>query len=80
MTREEFRFLAAGQIAYQRRGGTLDFKEMETYVDGALFGFDFAMRMLRRDPAFQLDKKSMQSIETKKQIDDLLQAHCDKVE
>jgi len=48
MTREEFRFLAAGQIAYQRRGGSLDFKEMETYVEGALFGFDFAMRMIKK--------------------------------
>lgn len=80
MTREEFRFLAAGQIAYQRRGGTLDFKEMETYVDGALFGFDFAMRMVRREPGFNLDKKSIQPVDNKKQIDDLLQAHCDKIE
>ena len=58
MTREEFRFLAAGQIAYQRRGGSLDFKEMETYVEGALFGFDFAMRMIKKDPSFKIETKA----------------------
>ena len=58
MTREEFRFLAAGQIAYQRRGNSLDFKEMETYVEGALFGFDFAMRMIKKDPTFKIETKS----------------------
>jgi len=58
MTREEFRFLAAGQVAYQRRGGSLDFKEMETFVEGALFGFDFAMRMIKKDPTFKIETKS----------------------
>ena len=46
MTREEFKRLAAGNFALSKP--TIDAKEMETYVDGAIFAYD-SMNKKRTD-------------------------------
>lgn len=43
-TREEFRLMAYGQFAYSRRSETLTKKEMDLFVEGALFAYDIAQR------------------------------------
>ena len=48
MKREEFKFLAAGQYAYQKRETTIDKVGLDIYVEGALFGYDMAFKILSR--------------------------------
>ena len=43
--REDFRIMAYGQYAFSRRGDTMTKKDMDLFVEGSLFAFDYVIKM-----------------------------------
>lgn len=44
MTREQFKLMAAGQYAMSNIEGTIDKDKLLIYVEGAIFGWDLALK------------------------------------
>lgn len=45
MMREDFKLLAYGQYAFSRRCETVVKKDMDLFVEGAMFAFDFLAKV-----------------------------------
>jgi len=64
MTREEFRFLAAGRCVYGK--GAVDPKHLELYVEGAMMSYDFLTK--KKIETREADEKS--NNDTRSRIDE----------
>ena len=58
MKREEFKFMAAGQYAYLKREATIDKAGLDIYVEGALFGYDMAFKLITKSDNYKLPDTS----------------------